>query len=184
MKYTVEIERNPEPANPRNTSLCAIWCWGSDVGDPNGRDELIKAVVKSKYFDKIPITDSFSWDDDRCLLMAAHQCKDITIIPLYLNDFKRTVLTTSPYSQNQKQVGIAFITKEFASLISDNSNEVINFIRKELDVYNKYLNGEVYCYKIFDEEGKIVDFILNLYNKDQAIEYALDELKYMFEQEN
>lgn len=50
-------------------------------------------------------------------------------------------------------------------------------IKSELEVYNKYINGEVYWFELFDEEGHHEDSCGGFYNLEEIREFLPAEFK-------
>lgn len=51
------------------------------------------------------------------------------------------------------------------------------FIDNELEVYNKFVNGEMFYYLLYDEAGKLIDSCGGFFSLDEIKEYLPDEWK-------
>ena len=57
------------------------------------------------------------------------------------------------YSAN----GFYIVTDKTAEVTGVSKENFEKVIKEELNIYNKYANGEVYCYTLFDEDGEVQD---------------------------
>lgn len=55
-------------------------------------------------------------------------------------------------------------------------NQVLDILRGEIDIYNKYLNGDVYGYEIVNDNGDIVDSCYGYYGSEEAEIAAKDAI--------
>ncbi len=76
--------------------------------------------------------------------------------------------------------GFYFITVEtFTSIFPDKCNpdetELLKIVESEIDTYNKYLNGDVYCFTLFNDEGEKVDSCTGFYSLEDMKDYLPEE---------
>lgn len=81
------------------------------------------------------------------------------------------------YSNN----GFYIVTKQSAERIDASPKDFERIIEGELEIYNQYANGEVYCVTLRDEDGEIIEDVGNLYGLDSVrdglpAEYANEDL--------
>ena len=50
-------------------------------------------------------------------------------------------------------------------------------IRKELEIYSQFVNGEVYGFTLYDENGVVIEDAFGLYDVKDALKYLPDEWK-------
>ena len=55
--------------------------------------------------------------------------------------------------------------------------KILKQLENEIETYSQYLNGEVYCFVIEDEDGDVVDSCGGFYSEKEAREYGESELK-------
>lgn len=105
-------------------------------GDFNSWDEIKKQIVK---------------DNGPCI-----------ILPIYMYDHSSITLSTSPFScrWDSGQVGFIFVTNDEVKLrygyntITKNIKENIErVLTEEVNMYDKYINGDTYMYIVENEEG-------------------------------
>lgn len=77
------------------------------------------------------------------------------------------------YSNN----GFYIITDKQAKEYDTKKKDFETIIKQELDVYNKYANGEVYQYILFDNDGDIVDGCGGFYNLDDIKDHLPEDWK-------
>jgi hypothetical protein len=108
-------------------------------------------------------------DDHGLTLDAARELEqrdDIISLPLYLYDHSGITIKTTPFHcpWDSGKVGFIYITKQDARNLFNTKRitkkfkeNLLDILRKEVAVYDNYLNGEVYQFTVEDEQGNIVD---------------------------
>lgn len=88
-------------------------------------------------------------------------------LPVYGYDHGMLTISTSPYScsWDSGKLGIIYVSredarKEYGRLYS---KKALNLLNAEIKVYNQYLIGEVYGYKITDPSGNETDSCWGFY---------------------
>ena len=128
-------------------------------------------------------TDFSSWEDMEYFLSEGAK----VILPLYLYDHSGLSISTEPFScpWDSGQVGFIIATEESIKRcmgwkrITKNRLEAIKtYLIGEVETYNQYLNGEVYAWTTFDEQGNELDSCYRHYCEGHAIEDAKENLKY------
>lgn len=101
--------------------------------------------------------------------------KDVIALPLYLYDHSGITMSTSPFScrWDSGQVGFIYITAEQARnhfgwkrITKSRYDQLIEFLEGDVDVYDKYLTGDVYGYVIEDLDGEEIDACWGFYGTD------------------
>lgn len=101
--------------------------------------------------------------------------KQNIVLPLYLYDHSGLRLRTYGFHDpwDSGQVGFIFVPikwvkKEFGwkRLTRKRREHVEKLLRAEVDTYDQYLNGEVYCLVLKDDQGDIVDSVCGVYRDD------------------
>lgn len=125
---------------------------GYKEGDYNSWDELKKAILKTE--------------------------KPLVILPLYLYDHSGITISTKPFGcrWDSGQVGFIFTTKqkmtEF-SLLGYTKKEIADDLKYEVERYDKYLTGEGYGYKVFDQNDEEIDAGWGYDDIDEALSEGL-----------
>jgi hypothetical protein len=131
-KYKLTIERDDNPENPRE--------WDTHLGTMACKHSRYNLGDEGASIDDIPE------DDD-----------DAIILPLYLYDHSGITMSTKPFScsWDSGQVGYIYCTIEQAiEMLGDRDvtvERITECLKKEVEVYDTYLRGDVYRYVI--EEG-------------------------------
>ncbi len=137
--FKVEIHRDTDPTSPLEyDNLVTIACWHTRylLGD-----KQINHLTKEEM------------------------CEDvgdiIAILPLYLYDHSGITMNTTGFScgWDSGQVGWAYVTKESAEKMGcvgpDWTTERLeDNIRGEITTYDNYLTGQVYGYRVLNDEGE------------------------------
>jgi len=109
-------------------------------------------------------------------------------LPLYLYDHSGITMNTTGFScpWDSGQVGVIFVSKETVrkeygvKRISKKLREnVLRYLRCEVEEYDQYLRGEIYCFSIEDENGDVVDSCCGLHDLDYCIEYAKNSVNFI-----
>lgn len=151
--YTIEVYLDDIWKNPRNFEDCftKMVCFHGryELGDKdhnynnenyNSWIEVYKGIIKKE--------------------------KPICILPLYLYDHSGITISTSPFSCrfDSGQVGYVYTTKKLLNKLQQfkyTSKKIRVLaeeqIKNEVWIYDQYIRGEIYFYKIRNTNGKIVD---------------------------
>jgi hypothetical protein len=120
------------------------------------------------------------------------------ILPLYLYDHSGITISTGPFScpWDSGQIGYIYITKEKARkeyswkyMTKSRIKRIINYLENEVETYDQYLTGDVYGYRISNEDDDHIDSCWGFYGHDykdngllEMAENAIDcELRKEFE---
>jgi hypothetical protein len=144
-KYELVVEQDNDPMNPRTEwdNITTMICFHKryDIGD--------KTDYKSVDFD--------SWDELKSQIESDH--KVLLIKPLYMYDHSGITISTSPFScqWDSGQIGWVFIDKDNLQRISGDSDgfnelNLEEITDSEVRIYDEYLTGEVYQYKVYEIE--------------------------------
>lgn len=149
-KFVVDVDVELDPMNPRT-------CF-DHVG-------IIAVPDRCKYVDNetVPAFD-FTGDREQDIAKLKSEFDAVVIVPLYALDHSVLHVRTTPFSDHwdSGQIGWVYATKQsidmcFGSDISDQSDfvaRVTEAISQEIDTYDCYLNGEVYCFTISEFDDK------------------------------
>jgi hypothetical protein len=103
--------------------------------------------------------DYESWDEVAKYL--TEECNAKVILPLYLHDHSSLSMSTGSFNDCWDSGQVGFIYADEDKCIKEfgddyKYSEVEKILRSEVDVYDDYLSGQVYGYKIF-EKVHVVD---------------------------
>ena len=93
-----------------------------------------------------------SWDELKNDILEWENVE--TILPVYIYDHSGIALSTNSFSCSfdSGQIGFIYATKETIDKIGCNTDKIETYLKNELEIYTKYLNGENYQYKIYEIE--------------------------------
>lgn len=132
-------------------------------------------------------TEDFnSWDELEKML---YEQKDAQVVlPLYLYDHSGITISTSPFScrWDSGQLGFIYISKSKVKEEGLQVDKVSTYLENEVDMYDKYLTGQVYEYQIIKTETcnlghtheEVIDSCRGYYSEEEANEAGEQALKY------
>jgi hypothetical protein len=139
-KYELKIEQDTDPMNPRTEwdNLGTMVCFHNryDLGD------------KTDYRTE----DYNSWDELKEGIITNEG--EVVILPLYLYDHSGITISTSPFGCNfdSGRIGFIFVSKHKIKKEGIDETKVEEYLKGEVETYDKYLTGEVYRYSIYEIE--------------------------------
>jgi hypothetical protein len=155
-KLTFFVDESPE--NPRNwDNIGTMICFHSrySLGD--------KHDVKSKNFS--------SFDE-----MKKHLSKKYAIIlPLFLYDHSGITMSTKPFDCRWDSGQVGFIVvdrerilKEYGGnrLTKKSIEKATNYLIGEVETYDQFISGDVYGFKVEDENGEEINSCYGFYGSD------------------
>jgi len=73
---------------------------------------------------------------------------------LYLYDHSGITISTSPFDCNwdSGQIGFIFVSKHKIKKEGIDETKVEEYLKREVETYDQYLTGEVYCYEVYEIE--------------------------------
>lgn len=182
MGYTIHVEYSHYPDNPREWSNLGIMACAHpryDLGDEDGARALVEAVRSSRDY-----RPSWDRDTDWGHLPDVHyralQCRDIILLPLYLYDHSGITMNTTGFTcpWDSGMVGCIFITRakvceEYGvKRVSRKLRaKVEGLLRAEVDVYDAYLRGEVFTYRV-EKDGETIDCVGGFYDPEECLAEA------------
>jgi len=193
--YTIKIEYDEDAQNPREWFEPAgtMVCWHSryNLGDlekgrpiSNNYQEPIDllyelaGIDRSEYqeeqYEKTGVYD----DMDKADLYAKIEERGTIIKGLFLYDHSGITISTSPFScrWDSGQVGWIYITKDKIEKEGWTPEQADKYLDGEVEVYDNYLTGEVYGFRIEDADGEEVESCSGYYG-DSGKEDMIKECK-------
>lgn len=160
--YTIKIYQDEDPLNPREE-------W-ENFGN--------MVCFHKRYI----LGDKHKWDVESFREFLEENEKNIICLNLYLYDHSGITMSYSPFScaWDSGCIGIIYVTyeeirkeygiKRITEVIKE---KVINRLTTEIEIYDRYLTGEVYGYVIEDSEGENIDSCWGYYeDPDSIIKYC------------
>jgi hypothetical protein len=139
-KYELKIEQDTDPMNPRTEwdNLGTMVCFHNryDLGD--------KTDYRSKDYN--------GWDELKQGILENEG--EVVILPLYLYDHSGITISTSSFDcrWDSGQIGFIFMSKHTIKKEGIDETKVEEYLKGEVETYDKYLTGENYRYTIYEIE--------------------------------
>jgi hypothetical protein len=163
---TLEIYRDEYAESPREWgNLSTFICFHKryNLGDKHNIDH----------------GDYSSWDE----MEEENFSQDDIIVPLYMYDHSGISIATHPFMcrWDSGRIGMAVVTKqEIIESYGDDSLEsrakAKRCIEAEVEIYDNYVQGEVYGYVLKDSEGEEIDSCFGFYGYDPTTNGIFDNL--------
>lgn len=161
--YTIKIFRDDFPISPRedcdNLGTIIHWSCNYDIGEINGRKDDIDPHE-----------------------FATQKTKDgAVILPVYLYDHSGITINTTGFScqWDSGQVGWIFADKDairkwyqVKNITKKLKERVCESLINEIEIFDKYIRGEIYGFTIEDEEGENVESCWGFYDEKECMEEA------------
>lgn len=160
------IEHDMDPSNPRKefntlgTMVCVHRRY--NLGDEEHH----------KWFEQL-VDESRSGEDVERALTRDHDAA--IILPLYLYDHSGITMSTTPFPcrWDSGQVGFIYLTRakikeEFGwtRLTAKRRQQLTRYLEGEVELYDQYLRGDTYGFRIEDDDGEEVDSCWGFYGED------------------
>lgn len=168
MNLTYEIEFDENCNDPRDwDNLGTIVCWHRryNLGDDQPKQERAEWAA---WFKK--------------------EHPNAPILPVYLYDHSGITISTSPFGcvWDSGQIGYIYATLESAQeagfnwkRLNKNRRAILEkHLLGEIDTYDQFLRGEVYCFNILDEDGGFIDSVHGYYDREDCENEAKEALRY------
>lgn len=163
-KYMVKTEQDPSPESPREwDNLGKMVCFHRryKLGDEHDYN----------------FTDVESWEElERLVTKREKAC---VVLPLYLYDHSGITMNTTGFScrWDSGRVGLIYMTKE--TYLSNFGGKIMTKKRKEhakellvgeVETYDQFLTGDVYGFRILDEDDNEIDSCWGYYGEEYCLE--------------
>jgi len=173
--YRIKTYQDDEPDNPRDWDNLGKIFYG------HKRYVLGEVDVRKEF------EDCYSWDDVEKRIIELYD--PLVILPLYLYDHGILRIKIGDFYDSQLPQGHAYfdtgmvgfviaekdkVRKEYkVKRISKKLREQVKqILEDEIDVFDKYLSGQVYAYSIEDTDIACSGF----YDYDEMVKYAKEEV--------
>lgn len=142
--YSLQVYRDEFAENPREwDNLGTMVCWHK----------------------RYNLGDQHEYDSPQDFYESEGYKNALVILPVYLYDHSGIAISNTDFGDrwDSGQIGYIFVTKEevqreYGSEVTEAMKELIRErLIDETELYNKYLQGECYGFRITDEKGEQVD---------------------------
>jgi len=161
MSLTLNVLQDFDPIDPREdenlgTMMCA-----------HSRHKLGDEQIESGKYE--------SWDDAQEHIVP----KNATVLPLYLYDHSGITMNTTGFScqWDSGQVGFIYVSDELArtllgwkSITKGRREKIKEYLRNEVESYDKYLRGDIWGWEIKDENDEVIDCCYGYEEEESARE--------------
>jgi len=144
-----------------------------DADSPRDWDNLTKMVCFHRRYRLGDLSDSYIEDDysswDELYEDIMRRDNPLVIKPLYMYDHSGITISTEPFScsWDSGQIGYVFITPQRAEELGvaiwddepwfDYIKRLEGYLKNEVKMYDNYVTGDVYGYRVVDQEGNEED---------------------------
>lgn len=176
-KYTIEIVPDDSEFSPRdwdNAGTMVTWHSRYNLGDKQPKERPIEFLCGILDLN----SGDFVASDETVSLLISKMKKDYIVLPLYLYDHSGITISTCltyPYNDrwDSSEIGWIYISKKNAvkewgkKLFTKKlEKETIKHLQGEVQVYDDFLVGNVYGYRVLDADGEVVDSNWGYYPDD------------------
>jgi hypothetical protein len=176
----IEIVQHEDAENPRE--------WEANLGTMlcrHRRYSLGDHEATASVRDALDCAGIASWDEAEQYLREHHGAA--VVLPIYLYDHSGLALSTAPFScsWDSGQVGLIYATRDLV-LANWNRKRLTrklraaaeDALRAEVEVYHRYVNGDVWGYRVLDHSGEELDSCWGFYGREMAEEEAEASLRH------
>jgi hypothetical protein len=169
-KYKIEIFPDDSPYSPReDDNLGTMVCFHSryNLGDKH----------------------DFSVEEARKMMQA----RQILVLPLYLYDHSGITMNTTGFScpWDSGMVGFIYVEKSkvreeygWKRITQKRKETILGYLKGEVQIYDQYLTGDVYGYRITDTTNdEEVDSCWGYYGDDNCMTEAIGIVEYMIKKD-
>ena len=172
MAHKLFIIREAYPMNPRewdNLGTMAYKHRNYKLGEEQISDPI------EWLEDKMDIPNTFKSTNERLHELEKRFFEEYIALPLYLYDHSGITMATTPFGcrWDSGKVGYIYMTKEKAreeygyKLITKARREkLLSYLKGEVETFDQYIRGDVYMFKVEDEEGEEIDSCGGFYGQD------------------
>lgn len=192
----VQLMSDPDSESPRKWDNLGIMVGAHrryQIGDDDGLKksvEFIRERFSDEKLKKIGFDESSVASVEQTLLLTGK----VILLPLYLYDHGGLALSTSQFSCpfDSGKVGYIWVSKarvmsEYGGdwLTKENTERAKNCLIGEVETYHQYLSGDIWGFRVLDQDGDEVDSCWGFYGDDPKtngmIEHLSDEAKHLIE---
>ena len=175
-KPRLVIEREKCPVSPREDDNLGYFITIERNYNSPDKNEIIEDIITE--------TGAIADDQDEHIKAIKREIKeqtDETVLEIYpVSKYEHSGVVYSlgtsqgfDYSSN----GFYIVTKKRAEIIGTEPKDFEKVITAEIEMYNSYINGEVYRFTLFNKDGEEEDTCSGYYDIEDIREYLPEEFK-------
>lgn len=125
--------------------------------------------------EKLGLTPKYEYNNERLEELEAKFFEKFIALPLYLYDHSGITISTKSFScsWDSGKVGYIYISKEkirnefdYKLITEKRRKKILSYLESEIEIFNQYLIGDVYRFKIEDSEGEEIDSCGGFFGQD------------------
>ena len=188
----IKIFNNEDTESPRewdNLGIMVCSHRNYNLGDVqiSGGIDYFHEYLNEKYAISDNYNDYDYFEDNQNEIIEKWIDKNLIILPLYLYDHSGITMNTAGFScgWDSGQVGWIYINRAAARkkfgvkrISKKLEKRVMNYLVGEVEIYDKYLRGDVYGYQSEDKDGKDMGSCWGFYDMEQLLSEAKSEIDY------
>jgi hypothetical protein len=170
MGIKIKIERDEDAENPRGNrygTLFLAWHKRDSIGDPK----------PSRRFEH---PESEFSTRDELLAALREELGSITELPVFMHDHGSQSFSTGGFSDrwDSGQLGWIFAvpTSTPDRWEGATPEQIADVLRAEIAEYHSWANGEIYAYRLVDDDGETLEAGSSYYSEDECREAANEAL--------
>lgn len=161
-----------------------------DCDNPRDWDNLGIIVTWHRRYslgDEQPKQEPAEWAAD-----IKRKCPNLIILPVYLYDHSGITISTTPFScpWDSGQIGYIYTTPErvrqfmgWKRITKARHKAIADSLQGEIKTYDQFIQGEIYQFTIFDDDGDRLDSFGGYYDRDECEKDAQATIKHYQDQD-
>ncbi len=173
----VQLVADPDADSPRKWDNLGVMVGAHrryEIGDEDGIKksvEFIRERFNDERLEKMGFDETNVASVEQALLLTGK----VILLPLYLYDHSGLALSTNPFSCpfDSGKVGYIWVSKarvmaEYGGdwLTKEATERARNCLIGEVETYHQYLSGDVWGFRVLDQDGDEVDSCWGFYGDD------------------
>jgi len=157
--------------------------------DPRSWDNMAEMILHHRKYNlsnetSVDFDDFNSWNEMQKFLEKEYA----VVLPVYMYDHSGVSIDTAPFScrWDSGQIGFCVISKEkiqeefgWTNLTKGRRAKLERIIDQEVKTYSAFLNGDVYRFTIYDDNGEFVDCCGGYYGWEDCEAEAKSHMEYL-----
>lgn len=172
----LEITREDYSSSPREWSNLGYFITVDRNYSSPDKNECLERIVKE--------TGETAEDQDdhiKLIKKEVDESLDEKVLEIYpVTKYEHSGINYSLGNRNGfdcSNNGFYIITDKTVKEVGTKKEDFEKAIEQELDIYNKYCNGEVYSFVLFDEKGELIDSCGGFYDIEDIKAYLPEDWK-------
>lgn len=176
--YEIRLHPDRDPLSPREHATYGTIAASHSRYRLADEDGFAPSSEENFYRGLALREDIDNWDGD--IEVVKDEVRDrFIILPVYMYEHSGVALSTElkpPFTSrwDAGQVGFIYMSREDAEEANPKAEPEVwarEVMKEEVELYGRYINGEVYGYRILDGE-ETVDSVWGFFDRDYALEEA------------